>query len=392
MMLASLYLLAFAVLSSLFASCLCSEAFKVSQVSSLNRRPRGGPTGLARAYARYGLPVSQSLATSDAGQLKGHISSSSADLVDYEIMYSTPITIGGQKFNMQLDTGSSAVWVYSAFTPEDMRGPNRSVYDPSLSPTSRIIPNVSLVETYGGGSIYVSGLAYTDTLTIGDLVVPSQAVGATENVSSSFYSIPTIDGILGLSAYNGSGGSDLSRERPGNAEGTSLYRLPQSWKWRGFTFGYIPEPYSETTLTWVNSTSDWSTIITGWAIGTPSNMTSTSLGPIVDTGTPFLLLPPDYCTEYYNSVTTVLQGSYHGETGFIYPCNTTLPDLYLKIGEYTATIKGDQIAGPEVGNGYCWGHLQPIAGPNVPSAILGDTFLQSTFTVFKLPAGDFGIR
>jgi hypothetical protein len=86
MMLASLYLLAFAVLSSLFASCLCSEAFKVSQVSSLNRRPRGGPAGLVRAYARYGLPVSQSLATSDAAQLKGHIGSSSADPIDYEIM------------------------------------------------------------------------------------------------------------------------------------------------------------------------------------------------------------------------------------------------------------------------------------------------------------------
>ena len=275
-----------------------------------------------------------------------------------------------------------------------MRGPNRSVYDPSLSPTSRIIPNVSLVETYGGGSIYVSGLAYTDTITIGDLVVPSQAVGATENVSSSFYSIPTIDGILGLSAYNGSGGCEYSNSvrktiakevvvpqiQPTfleNALATLREHLFTAFLNRGnggvFTFGYIPEPYSETTLTWVNSTSDWSTTITGWAIGTPSNMTSTSLGPIVDTGTPFLLLPPDYCTEYYNSVTKVLQGSYHGETGFIYPCNTTLPDLYLKIGEYTATIKGDQIAGPEVGNGCKYHCFSPYQQVNQKPRLLGSS-------------------
>ena len=118
-----------------------------------------------------------------------------------------------------------------------------------------------------------------------------------------------------------------------------------------YTFGYIPEMYSESSFTWVNSTSDWSTTITGWAIGNLSNMTSTLLEPIVDTGTPFILLPPDYCVEYYSSVTLFSQGSYHGETGFTYPCNVTLPDLYLQIGGYTANIKGEQLAGPDVGDG-----------------------------------------
>ena len=80
-------------------------------------------------------------------------------------------------------------------------------------------------------------------------------------------------------------------------------------------------------------------------------MTTTNLGPIVDTGTPFLLLPPEYCTKYYASIGPFSQGSYHGEDGFTYPCNSTLPDLYLEIGDYTATIKADQIAGPEVGDG-----------------------------------------
>jgi aspergillopepsin I len=80
-------------------------------------------------------------------------------------------------------------------------------------------------------------------------------------------------------------------------------------------------------------------------------MKSTNLRPIVDTGTPFLLLPPDYCVEYYSSIGSFQLGSYHGESGFVYPCNATLPDLYLQIGEYTATIKGEQFSGPEVSDG-----------------------------------------
>jgi aspergillopepsin I len=118
-----------------------------------------------------------------------------------------------------------------------------------------------------------------------------------------------------------------------------------------YTFGYIPDFYPESSLTWVNSTSDWSTTITGLAIGNRSNVKSTNLGPIVDTGTPFLLLPPDYCVEYYSSIGSFQLGSYHGESGFVYPCNATLPDLYLQIGEYTATIKGEQFSGPEVSDG-----------------------------------------
>ena len=270
------------------------------------------------------------------------------------------------------DTADKSRWVYSTLTPKALRGANRSVYDPSVSPTSNIIPGVFLEETYGGGSDYVSGPAYTDTIRVGDLIVPSRAVGAAENVSASFYDIPSIDGILGLSAYKGSVGCKYStlinqpklklivvpQVQPtflNNALPTLKEPLFTAFLNRGaggfFTFGYIPEPYSSSSFKWVNSTSDWSTTITGWAIGNRSNMTSTGLEPIVDTGTPFLLLPPEYCTEYYASSGTFLQGTYHGEGGFTYPCDATLPDLYLEIGDYTATIKGDQIAGPEVGGG-----------------------------------------
>jgi len=108
-MLASHFVVVIAIVSFLVLTCLCSEGFKVSQVLSLNKTPRGGPAALVRAYSKHGVPVTKSLATAATAQLKRQRGSSSADLVDYEIMYATPITIGGQNFNMQFDTGSSAV-------------------------------------------------------------------------------------------------------------------------------------------------------------------------------------------------------------------------------------------------------------------------------------------
>jgi hypothetical protein len=89
----------------------CSPTFTVPQAASSPRVRRGGPAALAKTYSKYGVHVPPSLAQAAATQLKGQTGSASADLVDYEIMYATPIEIGGQKFNMQFDTGSSAVYV-----------------------------------------------------------------------------------------------------------------------------------------------------------------------------------------------------------------------------------------------------------------------------------------
>jgi hypothetical protein len=94
-------------------------------------------------------------------------------------------------------------WVYSTFTPEAMRGPNRHVYKPSISSTSKMIPNVTLEEQYGGGGSYVSGSAYTEMMEVGSLIVPSQAFGLAASVSADFYNNLAIDGIVGLNTYSG---------------------------------------------------------------------------------------------------------------------------------------------------------------------------------------------
>lgn len=105
----SLLLVAFAMIALLTPTVLCSAAFTTSQVASAPKVHRRGPAALASLYNKYGVQVPESLAKVAAAQVSGQTGSSRADLVDYEIMYATLITIGGQEFNMQFDTGSSAV-------------------------------------------------------------------------------------------------------------------------------------------------------------------------------------------------------------------------------------------------------------------------------------------
>jgi hypothetical protein len=112
-MVPSLCFVALATIILIFPNVLGSAGFRISEVTSVSHNiPRGGPASLARAYTKYGLPISGSLEdaihAADA-HVKGQIGGASADLVDYEIMYSTPISIGGLEFNMQFDTGSSAM-------------------------------------------------------------------------------------------------------------------------------------------------------------------------------------------------------------------------------------------------------------------------------------------
>jgi hypothetical protein len=57
---------------------------------------------------------------------------------------------------------------------------------------------------------------------------------------------------------------------------------------------------------------------------------------ILDTGSSFINLDQKYVEMYYKNV----QGATLGGGGWIFPCNTTLPDLDITVGGYTAKVLG----------------------------------------------------
>lgn len=117
------------------------------------------------------------------------------------------------------------------------------------------------------------------------------------------------------------------------------------------------------------------------------------LPAIADTGTSLLYLDYNVVTAYYNNVAG---SNYSSETGaYIYPCDSTPPDLALDIGGHFFTIKGEEMTylaftGNADGGqpGQCLGGLQ--AGPG-GMQIIGDVFLKQIFAVFDGGNMRFGV-
>lgn len=176
--------------------------FSVSQVSNLNFKPHG-PSQLAKTYAKYGaaLPagLARHMADLDAVRLSARTSGSApAKPEQYDIQYLTPVQIGTppQTLNLDFDSGSSDLWVFSTETPSNsVMG--QAQYDPKKSSTSKKVDGASWKITYGDKSSS-SGTVYHDSVTVGGVTVKGQAVEAADTVSTQFTRDANNDGLLGL--------------------------------------------------------------------------------------------------------------------------------------------------------------------------------------------------
>nr|GAT57244.1 acid protease [Mycena chlorophos] len=123
----------------------------------------------------------------------------------FESEYLVNITVGGQNFQVILDTGSADFWVanktFDCFAlngtaipdPACKLGPAQ--FDPSLSPTFEFLPNTTFHIEYGSGE-YLTGLAGFDTLSVGGVSVTHQEFGVPSNVA--FLGDGISEGVLGL--------------------------------------------------------------------------------------------------------------------------------------------------------------------------------------------------
>lgn len=99
---------------------------------------------------------------------------------------------------------------------------------------------------------------------------------------------------------------------------------------------------------------------------------------ISDTGTTLLLLDDTIVDAYYKKVDGAQYDSSQG--GYVFPSDSTPPDLSFKIGDYTATIPGKYIAFASVGSSQTFGGVQSNSG--IGLSIFGDIFLKSQYVVF----------
>lgn len=179
-----------------------------------------GARSIYRTYLKYGVPVpdylAEAVANTDAlyaaqeENRKRDAGSAPAAPIDPEVdvAYITPVSIGTppQTLNLDFDTGSSDLWVFSSHTPAgQVQG--QEIYEPNKSSTAKPLSGYTWSITYADGSAS-RGNVYVDNFTVGGLTAENQAVQCAEQVSPGFTREANLDGLLGL------GFSTLNTVRP----------------------------------------------------------------------------------------------------------------------------------------------------------------------------------
>ncbi|KAI4179957.1 MAG: hypothetical protein L6R41_007541 [Letrouitia leprolyta] len=346
---------------------------------------KSGPAAVAYTFYKYGKQPPANVKAAAANN-DGTVVTTPTE---YDSQYLTPVTIGGQQLNLDFDTGSSDLWVFSTELPTSQSN-GHDIYDPSKSNTSKELPGATWSITYGDGSSS-SGNVYTDTVAVGATTFPNQAVELAQEISEQFQADVNNDGLLGL-AFD-----SLNTVKP-NPQKTFFSNVLPSLSSPLFTvdlkkgapgtvdFGFIDAGKHTGEVTFVDADSSqgfWTFTSSGYAVGDDdaAAVNSSPIEAIADTGTTLLYLPDDVVDAYYGAVNGAENDSQQG--GYTYPCSTSLPSISFAIGSYTAVVPGTFVnyAPVDESGTTCFGGIQSSAGIGIN--IFGDIFLKSQFVVFQ---------
>ena len=117
----------------------------------------------------------------------------------YHSEYLSPATVGSpapQHLMLDFDTGSSDLWVFSAYQPANQTA-GHAAFDPARSSSWRNMTGATWHIQYGDGTD-AYGLVGTDVVTVGGAVVKAQVVEVATNVSDEFVVDVDSDGLVGL--------------------------------------------------------------------------------------------------------------------------------------------------------------------------------------------------
>lgn len=307
-------------------------------------------------------------------------------------LFLSPIDIGGQTLNVDFDSGSSDLWVFSTELDPQLIG-KHSAFDASKSASFKAVEGSQFKISYGDGS-GAAGTVGTDTVTIGGVQVENQVVELATDVSQSFVEDKNTDGLVGLAFSKLNTVNDGTQRTPAKTffdnvmndldlpvftadldpDGTGVYE-----------FGKIDSTKFEGEMAWipVNASSGfWQFDSAKFAVDGQEFENRAASKAIADTGTSLLLVDQAVAEAYYSAVQGAELNQQVG--GFIYPCDTQLPDISVAIGDsYMAVVPGDQVtfAAVDNANTTCFGGVQGNQGAGLQ--IYGDTLFKAQFVAFN---------
>ncbi|KXT17299.1 hypothetical protein AC579_526 [Pseudocercospora musae] len=371
------------------AAELGKQAFQVAQVPS-GKVLKSGPIQMHKTYLKYAsvgaVPPADVVSAAAAASQSGSVA---ANPEQFDQSYLCPVTVGGKTLNLDFDTGSADLWVFSTLMPSSEQS-GHAVYNPSTS--GKKLNGYTWNITYGDGS-GASGTVYADKVVVGGVTATTQAVEAATSVSSQFTQDTDNDGLLGLAF------SSINTVQP-QQQNTFFDTVKSSLAKQLFTadlkkgqagsydFGYIDSSKYTGSIVYTsvdNSQGFWGFTAGGYSVGS-GNATSGSIGSaIADTGTTLLYLPSKVVSAYYAKVSGAKYNSQQG--GYTAPCNQNWPAFNVAIGGKTFVVPGSYINYAPIDNSgtTCFGGIQANTG--IGFTIFGDIFLKSVFVVFDETTG-----
>ncbi|KAK8152975.1 aspartic peptidase domain-containing protein [Phyllosticta citrichinensis] len=343
---------------------------------------KNGPAQVAKVHKKYGktIPSAVNAAVSAvSASSTGSVQATPEDNVDS--LYLCPVTIGGTELQLDFDTGSADLWVFSSLMAQDEQT-GHAIYKPSSSSTKK--NGYSWDISYGDGS-GASGTVYADKVEVGGVTATSQAVEAATSVSSSFTSDTDNDGLLGLAFSSINTVSPKSQttffDTVADQLAKKLFTVTLKKGEAGtYDFGYLDASKYSGDIAYVDVDSSegyWGFTLDGYAVGDGA-VTTSSFSAIADTGTTLLYLPDDIVEAYYKQV----DGARYDElqAGYVFSCSADLPDFSLSIGGAKRTVPGSYVNYASVDASNCYGGIQ--GSSSIGLSIIGDIFLKSQFVVF----------
>lgn len=283
-------------------------------------------------------------------------------------------------------------WTFSSSLPLYQRI-GHNLYKPSRH--AQHLDAYSFTTSYAEGTT-VHGTVYKDDIKLATLEALNSSVQAAQDVAPSFITQTSRDGILGL----GFGNINTVKPKPQptffetvkDQLESPLFATalrPAGGQTPGrLDFGFIDHAkYKQEKLSYtpVNQSQGlWAIQLDGYTVGDLTSKQFSVETAAVDTGTSVLMLPNQIVHDYYSQIPSARND--RAMNGFIFDCDDDIPDLSVKIGNYTATIPSDFMVYAELGEMdgemTCYGSLQGQGG--LEFSVLGHPFLKCQYVVFDM--------
>lgn len=358
-----------------------------------------GPTEYLRTLVKKGINPTHPRAISVDEHLRRRAASSvPATLTPNIAAYQAPITIGGQNFLLDFDTGSPDLWVYSTLT-EDNAGGNRSLYDPSKSSTSVATQDTWNISYVDGTE--ASGVVFYDTVTVGGITITHQAVEAAVVVTGRFLTDPS-DGLLGLSPGPNTIVPDVVPTTLQNLYsspemGARLFTcaLTRPNEPAGFfTFGYIDTALvgsATPVYTPASSVHGYWEFASEFAEINGQRVDRTGNTAYADTGTTLIMVADDLLPLIYGPVGGFFDDNYQA---WIFPSNVSVdnvPTIVLPAGNGVVTLNPVDLITPFANNAtYYFGSIQSRGDTTYD--VFGDYWLRNVYAIWDFGTTNEGLR